>query len=526
MPRVRRRVLVRLDTAPAAARHAAIRVLGVEPAADDTLAGPLFGDVDPVSRLHVDCSPDGAGTLVRLEAGFALQVPYFGWFVRLLAWFAAPRALRHAAARLRADVTGEFPPEALRRSRLLPPVTFTAEEAARVAAIAAVGALANFGGALLTQNGDAVTRTFDRSDQALGLALALIRVGVLVSLIASALSDRWGRRRMILVCLSGMCVMNAFTAAAPSFEAFAGAQLLTRALVNATLVVAAVAAVEEAPEGARAFAFSMYGLAIGVGFAAAVVLLPLADLGDQGWRLAFAVSALSVVLLPGIARNLRETRRFTRLVARTRRRGRLLEPFDRRYGGRFVLLGLVAFLGNVFSAPSGQLMNRYLTKIHDFSNSQVALFRGVTAGLPGFAGLILGGRLAESRGRRPVAIVGLIIASLFQMVFFLGDGALLWLMPTIAIVATACAGLAVGTMGGELFPTEARGTSNGFLLVCGVTGSVTGLLLATRLAHLVGGLGPGIALCAVAPLVAALFVVPRLPETRARTLDEISPSEV
>ena len=54
-------------------------------------------------------------------------------------------------------------------------------------------------------------------------------------------------------------------------ETFTGAQLCTRALVNAALVVASIAAVEEAPEGARAYAFSMFALALGLGFAASVV---------------------------------------------------------------------------------------------------------------------------------------------------------------------------------------------------------------------------------------------------------------
>jgi MFS family permease len=200
--------------------------------------------------------------------------------------------------------------------------------------------------------------------------------------------------------------------------------------------------------------------------------------------------------------------------------------FDHRYGFRFALLGALAFLVNVFSAPSSQLTNRYLTRTHDFSNSQVALLRGVTAGVPGVVGVLLAGRLAESRGRRLVIIAGLLVATAFQVTFFLGSGALLWIMPTVSIVAAACAGIGLGTTNNELFPTEARGTSNGFLLVCGVAGSALGLLLAPRLKDVAGGLGPAIALLGVAPLVAALFLVPRLPETRARRLDEISPSEV
>jgi MFS family permease len=123
-------------------------------------------------------------------------------------------------------------------------------------------------------------------------------------------------------------------------------------------------------------------------------------------------------------------------------------------------------------------------------------------------------------------VIGLLVASVFQIVFFLGDGALLWLTPSIAIVAAACVGVAVGTVNTELFPTEVRGTSNGFLLVCGVAGAALGLLLATQLKDAVGGLGIAIAICGIAPLVAATLVLPRLPETRARRLDDVSPSEV
>jgi AAHS family benzoate transporter-like MFS transporter len=403
---------------------------------------------------------------------------------------------------------------------------FTAEHASRLAAVALVGALANFSGALLTQNGDAVTESFGETDEALGFLLALSRIGVLFALVASALADRVGRRRLILGGLATAALANGVAALAPSFEIFTVSQIVTRAALQCTAIVASVAAVEDAPEGARAYALSLFALALGLGFALAVLLLPLADLGDDGWRIAFGVSAATLVFLPSLSRQLRETTRFRALAARTQERGKVTEVFDRRYGFRFLLLGLTAFLTNVFAAPSSQLTNRYLTGAHDFSNSEVALFRGMTAGVPGILGILVAGRLAESRGRRPVAIIGVLLATMFQVVFFLGDGALLWLAPAVAIVAAACAGVAVGTVNTELFPTEVRGTSNGFLLVCGVAGAALGLLFATQLKDVVGGLGPAIALCALAPLLAAAFVLPRLPETRARRLDDVSPSEV
>ena len=296
--------------------------------------------------------------------------------------------------------------------------------------------------------------------------------------------------------------------------------------MNACFVVAGIAAVEEAPEGARAFAGAMFALALGVGVALSVLFLPLADLGDYGWRISFLASAATIALLPAIARRLQETLRYTSVAGQVVRRGRFSEVLRGAYRNRFLLLAAVAFVTNVFVAPSSQLTNRYLTRAHDFTHAHVALFRTVTAGLPGLIGILIAGRLAETRGRRPVTVIGLLVATAFQMAFFLAsDDALLWLAPTIAIVATASAGLALGTLDAELFPTEVRGTSNGFLLVCGVAGSALGLVVATQLRDVVGGLGPAIALCGIPTLAAAVILVPRLPETVARTLDDVSPTE-
>ena len=271
----------------------------------------------------------------------------------------------------------------------------------------------------------------------------------------------------------------------------------------------------------------MFALALGAGFGLSVVLLPLADLGDYGWRISFALSAALVLLVPLIARHLKETHRYVRVARKSTTRQRFRELVDSAYGFRFLLLGLAAFLTNVFSAPSSQLTNRYLTHAHDFTNSDVALFRTVTAGVPGIVGVVLASRLAESRGRRPVTIIGLLVATGAQGAFFLaGNDLLLWITPVIAIIAAACAGLALGTLDAELFPTEVRGTSSGFLLVSGVAGSAVGLVVATQLRDVVGGLGPAVALCGIASLLAAVFVVPRLPETAERHLDDVSPSEV
>jgi MFS family permease len=518
MPHVRRRTLVTLE-APAAEVRAALSKADITDV--PTVIEP---GTAPLEVTVVDESE--SATTVALAAEVEVHLPYFGGIVYPLIGWSLRRSLRHAGERLAAAVSRAPVPPPPSPSRLLPPVPFTPAAAAFVATVCAIGALAAFAGALFGQNADSVTDAFGASNSELGASLAVSRIGVLVSLVAAALADRRGRRQLLLVCFAGVCVANAVSALAPGFIVFTGAQLLTRAFANAILVIAGIAVVEEAPDGARAWALAMLALASGAGFACAVVLLPLSDLGPETWRVAFGISAVVIVFLPRLARNLGESRRYEALAARAAGRGRFREVFHRTYGWRFALVGLTAFLTNVFSAPAAQLTNRFLTDERGFSNTTIAIFRAVTNGLPGLFGIIIAGRLAETRGRRPLGVVALALATGLTMTFFLGSGSVLWLTSTLGIVAAACAGLAIGAFQTELFPTEVRGTSNAMLLVCAVAGSAAGLLLATNLDDVVGGLGRAIALCGLASLVAAFFVIPWLPEPADRALDEVSPSEV
>src|SRR5262249_41900556 len=231
------------------------------------------------------------------------------------------------------------------------------------------------------------------------------------------------------------------------------------------------------------------------------------------WRLPFVLGSLSLFLAPAIARRLPESSRYEALTQTDIDRGRVRDIRDRGYGRRFVLLAAVALLLNTFNAPSSQLMNTYLSDVRHFSNSGIALFRTVTTGLPGLFGLVLGGRLAEARGRRPIAVIALTIATATQMVFFLTSGPVIWLMSAASITAASAGGIALGTLGTELFPTETRSTSNGLLGVVGVLGSALGFVITGLLAHPQGQLGRAIAVCGIGSLAAAIFLVPRLPES-------------
>lgn len=527
MPRVRRTSPVRLAAPVEAVRAAAITELGGIALDGDIVQVPVADQalrevvVDLVLRTDAD-----AGTLVTTVSHGRLDIPFFRWAFRPLVAISKRRTSRYAIARLRSELEDTPPPRPPKAVIGLPTATFTAEQSIHLATAAAAVAVVAFAAALVGQLGGPISHTFGASDTTLSNALAITRLGALIAFVGIALADREGRRRSILIGVAGSAIACGASALSPNIELFTAAQVLQRAFLIMTATVASVAVVEEAPEGARAYSTSMLALAGGFGYSFSVITLPLADIGGQAWRIPFVLGALTILLTPTIARRLAETTRYEALLARTEvRRGRVRDIHDEGYGGRFLLLAAIALLLNVFSAPSSQLTNKYLTDVHNYSNSGIAVFRTVTTGIPGLFGLVLGGRLAEAQGRRSVAAIALAIATTSQIVFFLGGGALLWVMSATSIVAASAGGIAIGTLGVELFPTETRSTSNGLLGLVGVLGSALGFLVTGALAHPQGQIGRAIALCGISSLFAAIVLVPLLPESRAHRLDEVSPTD-
>jgi MFS family permease len=524
MPRVAQSSPVRLAASIDAVRAAAVERLGAQATGEQELQ--VAGGNGQSSSLKLHLRSEGAATTVEATNDGGPHIPFFAFFFRPLFAVERRRTIEHAIAVLRAAVEGAPEPAPPKGVWGLPPVAFQPEQVALLATASAAVAVVTFSSALFGQFAGPIGDAFHASDARLGVALAITRVGALFALFATAIADRRGRRRSILAGVIGSSIACAVSAAAPNLSVLTTAQVFQRGFVITTATVAGIAVIEEAPEGARAYAASMLALAGGFGFSFSVLFLPLGDLGSAGWRLPFAIGAGSILFAPKIARRLAETTRYQALAARADiARGRLRHIVERGYGRRFVLLAIIGFLTSVFSAPSSQFMNKYLEDDRGFSGTGIAIFRTVTTAVPGLVGLLVGGRLAEARGRRPVAAIFVAIATATQMVFFLAGGSLLWLMSATSVLASGAGGIALGTLDAELFPTEVRSTSNALLIVVSVLGSATGLLLAGALSDPLGGLGRAIALTGIGAFLAAVLVVPQLPESAARLLDDVSPTD-
>lgn len=396
-----------------------------------------------------------------------------------------------------------------------PPQVLDAQGVASLASLASLSLVAGYLGTLITQTLTFAADEFGASDRIQGDTLAGVRIGVLLSMLIAAWADRNGRRRALLWCAGVGVVVTSLGALAPGMLALGGTQVVARGLATALALLIVVVVAEEMPAGSRAYGVSLLTMTGGLGAGMVLWLLPLADLAEPAWRILYVAPLLFLPLVRSTARMLPESRRFVRRHATARFAG---------HGRRLGLLAASSLLLAVFSSPASQLQNEFLRDEFSFSAAQITAFTILTV-TPGSIGIVLGGRLADVRGKRLIGAIGVTGGAAFTVLQYLTDSAAtLWAASAMGSVVGGLAVPALSVYGPELFPTALRTKANVVITVLGVTGSVLGLLAAGRLAER-WSLGPGIAAMAVGPALVVLLLIPRYPETAHRELEELNPED-
>ncbi len=475
--------------------------------------------------------PPGAVEVTE-EVRYRLAVPVWGALFR----FALNRHLRR-------------PPRAEGSSPWwAPPVVLDARAATVLSLLCVMGAVAGYLGTLVTQTLTYAADQFDAGTGAQGTLLASVRIGVLISLVVVSFADRRGRRTVLLVAVVGACAFTALGALAPGMVALGITQTFARSMSTVVGLLVAIMAVEEMPAGARAFSVSVLTMTAGLGAGMCVVNLVYIDAAPWAWRVAFLLPLLAVYPAWRLARRLPETRRFAARKLLLSPEGvvgdvpdlrdatyepAVLEPMAEagQASGlrgfewpRFVLLGASGFLWSLFLAPAAQFLNEFLRTERGFSGALIAVFVLAT-NTPAGIGIIVGGKLADRRGRRLVGAVGIIGGVGFTVVSYLSWGWPLWMASMVASVIGGLAVPALAVYGPELFPTRQRGAANGGLQVVSVAGSSLGLLLAGWMADRIGGLGHAMAVLAIGPAILVVLVLVFYPETAGRELEDLNPED-
>jgi MFS family permease len=373
-----------------------------------------------------------------------------------------------------------------------------------------------YGRSLVTVALPYVGRDLSAPSDALSYALAAVAMGSLGVLVLGPLTDRIGRRRMLLASIVLFGIFGAATASAPTLALLVVWQLAARVFQEGALFTAAVLAAEETAPESRAQAQGVLGTvnALGAGFAA--LLLGGIAWIPGGWRGLCVVSLVPVALAPIFGRWIPESRRWLA------RRGPAVMLPPPEYRGRVLAALVVVALAMSYDVAAFAFATYVPVTIYGWSAGQAsAMFIGAGAvGLPGWA---LGGILADRYGRRPIGVLFLIGLTVAELVFFLGGR---WaLLPGFAAVVFFQGGKMTITRAwaAELFPTSFRAAAAGWLTAAGALGGMGGLALAGVLAPPLGGIHVALAVVASAGVFAALAVVAWLPETRGLELEASAP---
>lgn len=243
--------------------------------------------------------------------------------------------------------------------------------------------------------------------------------------------------------------------------------------------------------------------------------LPLADVSADGWRLVYVVTLIWIIVAVDISRRLPETERFERPH-------QISPPLDKR---RFAVLAAVAVCANFFVAPASFFQNSYLREVRGFNAGMISLFTLTTA-TPAALGLVLGGRLADIKGRRRLIAVAIPIATVLVLGSFIVGGAPMWFSAFGGGFVGGIAFPAIAVYRAELFPTGNRGRAAGLLTASALIGGIGGLLLVGQLLDRGQSYGQVIGLVALGQVAVVVIVLMRFPETAHRELEDLNPEDI
>ncbi len=197
-----------------------------------------------------------------------------------------------------------------------------------LAATAALGGLLfGFDIAIITGAGPFLTQRFQLSDLSLGWAFSSLLFGCVIgSTVAGRLTNRYGRRSILLWVAALFSATSLATGAAPSFTAFVLARFIGGLAVGGASILSPMYVAEVSPPSLRGRMGTLYQLSIVVGilFSYCINYL-LRNAGADNWRWMFITGVVPSAIFFLLLLRAPETPRYLFLAGREREGLAILE---------------------------------------------------------------------------------------------------------------------------------------------------------------------------------------------------------
>ncbi|HSE72058.1 MAG TPA: aromatic acid/H+ symport family MFS transporter [Nocardioidaceae bacterium] len=355
---------------------------------------------------------------------------------------------------------------------------------------------------------------FDTESLTLVATIGLVGVGIGAVLIGP-LTDRYGRRRSLIACIALFSVLTLLVAVAPNVTTFAVLRFLAGLGLGACLPTALAYMTEYAPRGRGGSAVTRMMTGYHVG-AVLTALLALWLIPAFGWESMFVVGGVAgLATLPLMWAKLPESEAYLAVARETSGGGaaakvRSSDVVKGRYLWVSIGLWVASFMGLLLVYG----LNTWLPKIMDEAGYSIdaSLVLLLTLNVGAVTGLVVAGRISDSRGNKPTVMTWFGLAALFlaALSIKIESGFVVYLAVFLAGVFVFSAQVLVYAFVGHLYPAEVRGTALGLAAGVGRLGAIVGPFLGGALVSAGIAYPWGFYAFAVAALlaVAALAVVP------------------
>jgi SP family arabinose:H+ symporter-like MFS transporter len=418
------------------------------------------------------------------------------------------------------------------------------------------GLLFGFDIAIITGAGPFISRTFALGDLGLGWAFSSLLFGcVLGCFIAGRLTDRFGRKKLLILVATLFALTSIATALAGDFTVFVSARFLGGIAVGGVSLLSPMYVAEVAPPHLRGRMGTLYQLSIitGVILSYSINYL-LRNTGPGNWRWMFlsgVVPSAIFLLLISLAP---ETPRFLAKAGKTEQAFGVLERISgaatarseleeieasvsrstttasafRRVGVRRALAASIGLAILVQVSGINTIMD-YAPSIFQSAGWKIdgALASTFVVGMTEFFFTILSLWMIDRYGRKPLYIVGSggMTITLLLLVFaalnghFHGGFVLAVILTYLAFFAS-CVGPVFWTLVPEIFPNDVRGAAMIVPVLIQWIFNAVVVLFFPYAFHVIGKAST-FSFLALMSLLQGVFTWLRLPETRNMRLEEI-----
>ena len=308
--------------------------------------------------------------------------------------------------------------------------------------------------------------------------LGLVGVGI-GALLIGPITDRFGRRRALIACVTWFSVLTLAVAFAGSVAAFTALRFLAGLGLGAVLPTALAYMSEDARPGRNSTAVTRVMTGYHVG-AVLTALLALWLIDAQGWESMFVVGGVAgLLVVPLLWAKLPESQAYLASVAdRDQRAGEVAVRTSAVLRGRYLPISIAICVASFMGLLLVYGLNTWLPKIMGEAGYSIKAGTGLLLilNVGAVIGLLIAGAIADARGNKPTVLLWFGLAAVFLalMSIKMHSELLVYAAVLACGIFVFSSQVLVYAFVGHLYPPEVRGTALGMSAGVGRVGAIVG----------------------------------------------------